>query len=81
MVLVNSCLSNIPTYTMGFYKLNKETYSRVDTIRSRFFLRGNSDRFKYHMVSWKAVCRPKDFGGLGMIDTRIFNDCLLSTWF
>lgn len=33
------------------------------------------------MVNWKAVCRPKDYGGLGVIDTKLFHDCLLCKWF
>lgn len=81
LVLVNSCLSSISTYTMEFYRLNAEIRRRMDTIRSRFFWRGASDKFKYNMVSWKAVCRLKDFGGLGVINTSLFNDCLLAKWF
>lgn len=40
LILVNSCLSSIPTYTMGFYRLNVEAHRGMDTIRSRFFWRG-----------------------------------------
>lgn len=29
------------------------------------------------MVNWKAVCRPTDFGGVGVLNTRLMNDCLL----
>lgn len=32
------------------------------------------------MVNWGAVCRPKEFGGLGIVHTRIMNDCLLAKW-
>ena len=80
LVLVNSCLSSIPTFTMSFYKLTEETHKRMDSIRARFFWRGVSNSFKYHMVKWRDVCRPKDFGGLGVIDTRLFNICLLCKW-
>ena len=43
-----------------------------------FFWRGASDKFKYHMVNWRPVCIPKDYGGLGVMNTRLMNDCLLS---
>lgn len=45
-----------------------------------FFWRGASNKFKYHMMGWEAVCRTKDFRGLGIINTRVMNDCLISKW-
>ena len=35
---------------------------------------------KYHMVKWEAMATPKDFGGLGFIDTRAMNTVLLAKW-
>jgi hypothetical protein len=32
------------------------------------------------MVQWSAVYRPKDYGGLGILNTKIFNDCLMTKW-
>jgi len=32
------------------------------------------------MVKWQHLCVPKDFGGLGIINTRTFNDSLLLKW-
>lgn len=32
------------------------------------------------MIKWGAVSRPKDFGGLGIINTGIMNECLLIKW-
>jgi hypothetical protein len=26
------------------------------------------------------VCRPKDFGGLRLVNTQIFNECLITNW-
>lgn len=36
-VLINSCLSSIPMYMMGFYLLPETTHHKIDTIRARFF--------------------------------------------
>jgi hypothetical protein len=80
LILSNNCLSSLPTYTMGFYSLPLGTHRKLDTIRSRFFWRGAEDNFKYHMVRWNAVCRAKEFGGLGILNTKIFNDCLITKW-
>ena len=52
----------------------------MDTIRSQFFWRGDTDKFKYHMVKWENVCLPKEFGGLGIINTRTMNEALLLKW-
>lgn len=30
-------------------------------------------RKKYHMIKWDALDKPKEFGGLGFIDTRAMN--------
>ena len=52
----------------------------MDSIRSQFFWSGAGDKFRYHMVKWEQMCLPKDFGGLGIINARIFNDTLLLKW-
>lgn len=67
-------------YTMGFYRLSNQIHGRIDTIRSKFFWRGANDKARYHMVKCEAVCRPKDFGGLRVLNTRLMNDCMLSKW-
>jgi len=52
----------------------------MDSVRSKFLWRGDEDTFKYHMVKWDNVCFPKDFGGMGVINTRRMNEALLSKW-
>jgi hypothetical protein len=52
----------------------------MDSIRAKFFWRGPRIEFKYHMVKWQVVCRPKDFGGLGIINNMLFNECLIDKW-
>ena len=80
LVLSNTCLSRLPMYTMGFYLLRAGTHEKMDSIRSKFFWRGAQDKFRYHMVKWETACRPKDQGGLGIIDTHIMNQCLMVKW-
>ena len=38
LILTNSCLSNLPNYTMGFYLHPKSTHKNLDQIRGNFFL-------------------------------------------
>jgi hypothetical protein len=32
------------------------------------------------MVKWDMVIKPKDQGGMGIINTRLMNECLLVKW-
>ena len=80
LILTNSSLSSMPTYLMGMFKLQKGVHKKMDTIRSQFFWRGDCDKFKYHMINWENVCLPKDFGGAGIVNTRILNDAFLVKW-
>jgi hypothetical protein len=67
-------------YTMGFYWLHEGRQKRLDTARGRFFWEGVGNKKKYHMIKWEALASPKEFGGLGFIDTRTMNTTLLAKW-
>jgi hypothetical protein len=60
LILINSCLTSLLTFVIGFYHLPLGTHRKMDHARSRFFWRGAGDEFKYHMVKWDVVCRPKE---------------------
>lgn len=32
------------------------------------------------MIKWEALDKPKEFGGLGFIDTRAMNKALVCKW-
>jgi hypothetical protein len=52
---------------------------KMDQVKAIFF--GEMlDEFKYHMVRWLSVCHPKKFDGIGIINTQIFNECLITKW-
>jgi hypothetical protein len=80
LVLTNNSLSSLPIYTMGFYLLPLGIHKEMDKFKARFFWREASSNFKYHMIKWPAVGRPKKFGGLGIINTEILNNCLITKW-
>nr|AAP53772.1 retrotransposon protein, putative, unclassified [Oryza sativa Japonica Group] len=79
-IRINTFLSSVPMYAMGFFKLPEEFHKNLETIRGRFYWQGNGKKKKYHLIKLQGLCRPKDFGGLGFLDTRIMNFCLLSKW-
>ena len=65
---------------MGLFLLQEGIHESFDSHRARFFWEGTSPKRKYHMVSWPAVRRPKDCGGLGTINSRHMNVALLLKW-
>lgn len=52
----------------------------MDSIRSKVYWQGADDAFKYHMAKWIMICRPKTHGGLGVINTYLMNQCLITKW-
>ena len=80
LILTNSCLSNLPMYMMGFYMLPKGVHKKMDAIRAKFFWQGAGEQSKYHMAKWIAMARPKAQGGLGIINTLLMNECLITKW-
>jgi hypothetical protein len=67
-------------YAMGLFILADGTHASFDKILARFFWEGVSDKRSYHWVNWPEVCRPKDKGGLGIINSRFFNAALMVNW-
>jgi hypothetical protein len=77
---IDSCLSSVPMYTMGVYQLYEGNFQKLDSIRSRFYWQGTSKKRKYHMIKWETLNRQKEFRGLGILDVRVMNTCLLAKW-
>uniref|UniRef100_J3MPR6 Reverse transcriptase zinc-binding domain-containing protein n=1 Tax=Oryza brachyantha TaxID=4533 RepID=J3MPR6_ORYBR len=79
-ILINSCLSSIPSYAMGLFLLPETIQHEIDSVRGRFYWEGMGERKRYHMVKWSNIAFPKDFGGLGFTDTGAMNIALLGKW-
>jgi hypothetical protein len=58
----------------------KEIFNFWTPLDQDFFWQGTGKRRKYHMIKWEALSRPKEFGGLGFMDVRAMNICLLVKW-
>jgi hypothetical protein len=75
LILMNTYLSNTPTYIMGFYRLIDGQHRELDHIRKIFFWQQGGTH-KYHMAKWESIATPKDFEGMGTLNTRLMNDCV-----
>jgi hypothetical protein len=78
--LTNSCLSSLPMFAMGIYLLHEATHGEMNKSRARFFWEGAGNKRKYHMVDWATVCKPKELGGLGILNTKLMNIALMLKW-
>ena len=88
--MTNSSLSSLPIYTMGMYRLKEGIHhfpqkkegirQQMDSIKSNVFWQGANDKSKYHMVKREQLCIPKDFGGLGIMNTKIMSEALVGKW-
>jgi hypothetical protein len=78
--LTNSCLSSLPMFAMGIFLLPDTSHGRMDSTRARFFWEGVGPKRKYHMVDWATVCKPKEFGGMGILNTKVMNIALMLKW-
>ena len=65
---------------MGFYWLKDGMHSKMDGIIAKFLWQSAIDKFRYHMANFEMVCRAKDQGDLGVLNTKIMNESLLVKW-
>jgi hypothetical protein len=79
-ILIDACLDNVPNHILGVYLLADVVHHKADMIRATFYWEGNGSAHKYHMVKWANLCRPKQFGGMGFVDSRVCNISLLAKW-
>jgi hypothetical protein len=77
LTFVNSVLSALPTFYMCMLKLNKTIIKTVDRARRHCLWEKKDKEGHNSRAAWQMVCRPKDKGGLGVINLEIQNDALL----
>jgi hypothetical protein len=65
---------------MSFFEIPKGVIKNLEDYRSRFFWQGSSQKHRYRLVKWDILCRPKEQGGLGILDLQLQNKCLLPKW-
>jgi hypothetical protein len=80
LVFRNSVLSSLDLFMLSFYEVPKKVLHKLDFYRSRFFWQGDDHKKKYMPAKWGVICRPKDQGGLGVLNLELQNKCLLSKW-
>jgi hypothetical protein len=80
LILSNSCLASLPQFAMGLFLLQDGIHAKFDSHRARFYWEGTGPKRRYHLVSWPPVCRPKECGGLGLLNSKKMNLALMIKW-
>jgi hypothetical protein len=80
LILIDACLSSLPLHTMGLFMLADGTHAGFDKHRNRFFWEGQGNKRKYHLVAWQEICKPRDQGGLGVMNTKLMNQAFMLKW-
>ena len=75
--LLTSVLTSMHIYFLYSLQLPPGIIKQLDKIFRQCLSRGRSDAPKQSLAAWGLVCRPKDKGGLGVINLHIENKGLL----
>jgi hypothetical protein len=78
--LINSLLTSIATFTMCSIQLNPKILEHIEKIRRHcLWVKKNEEGEErcYSLAAWDMVCKPKDRGGLGILNLKLQNEALL----
>ena len=77
-VLVKSVAQVIPVFSMSCFKLPRGLCEHLNMLVRKFWWGSRDGKRKPNWVSWKDMTQPKDMGGLGFKDFKLFNLALLA---
>jgi len=78
LILVNSVFSALSTFYMWSLKIPPQVIKQIDIFRKHcLWSKGDINRRGSCLVAWEFACKPKDQGGLGIIDIQSQNEALL----
>ncbi|XP_056685502.1 uncharacterized mitochondrial protein AtMg00310-like [Spinacia oleracea] len=76
-VMIKAVAQSLPTYAMSVFKFPSSFCDELRSLVAQFWWGQKQGERKIHWVSCKKLCRPKEEGGLGFRDFKLFNWALL----
>jgi hypothetical protein len=77
-VLIKAIAQALPLYVMGVFRLPAGLCDELTKMIRRYWWGAEHGKRKTHWISWDIMLRPKDHGGVGFRDMRLFNQALLA---
>lgn len=79
LTMINSVLSLLPTFYICSLKLPVCVIEQIDKYqRNCLWRRSESDNHGPALVAWNKVCKPKNPGGLGVLNLKVQNEAFLT---
>ncbi|KAL0361161.1 UNVERIFIED_CONTAM: putative mitochondrial protein [Sesamum radiatum] len=76
-VLIKAVLQAIPTYVMSCFQLPDYLLHEIQRMIGDFWWHNKGER-RTHWVSWKRMCLPREEGGMGFRELKMFNTAMLA---
>jgi hypothetical protein len=78
LIPVNSVFSALPTFYMCSLKIPPLVIKQIDIFRKHcLWSKGDINKKGTYLVAWEVACKPKEQGGLSIIDIEKQNNALL----
>lgn len=77
--MIKAALSNILVYYMSLFRMPSTVGKMIEKLQLDFLWEGNGGK-KNHLIRWKEVIKPKEYGGLGLGRLKERNIVLLGKW-
>ena len=78
LTYINSVVASMPIFAMCSLKVHIAILDHVDKSSRNFLWYGNDINKKGKcLASWEMICKPKNLGGLGVLNLRMQNQALL----